>query len=47
MHANTFTKCPYCDQDHPIGARFCPVTGKELTEVKTCPHCGEMVQAAS
>ena len=23
-------QCPYCHNDHPVGAQFCPVTGKSL-----------------
>ncbi len=39
--------CPHCGQNHPEGAKFCPVTGK-LLEVEIsaprCPSCGEAVE---
>ena len=25
------TRCPYCGGEHPVGVRFCPVTGRTLT----------------
>jgi uncharacterized protein YjiK len=38
----TFT-CPHCNQAHPAGARFCPVTGETIPEIHICSSCGEQV----
>jgi hypothetical protein len=35
----TFT-CPHCNQPHPAGACFCPVTGETIPEQLTCTSCG-------
>lgn len=32
-------QCPYCGDQHPDQADFCPKTGKTLNRVKVCPHC--------
>jgi hypothetical protein len=43
---NTFT-CPHCNQSHPTGARFCPVTGQtipELPAVSICAKCNREIQ---
>ncbi len=42
-------KCPYCNQEHPFGAKFCPTTGKSLpdqqiietrlSDQNQCPKC--------
>ncbi len=41
-------RCPLCQQEHPDGARFCPVTGQLIpAAVETgmlCPRCGQPVQ---
>jgi hypothetical protein len=32
--------CPYCQQEHPDNARFCPVTGQEISvNQPICPNC--------
>ena len=36
--------CPHCGQAHPAGARFCPVSGKTLTGMQACPHCGGKIR---
>ena len=33
-------KCPYCDQEHPEGTSFCPLTGKQILSNISCPNCG-------
>lgn len=42
-------RCPLCQQEHPDGARFCPVTGQQIpAAVETgmlCPRCGQPVQS--
>jgi hypothetical protein len=38
-------QCPHCNQEHPDQASFCPVTGKAIESSRTCPHCGEKVEA--
>ncbi len=40
-------KCPYCGEEHPADARFCPSTGQMLSpsQESTCPSCGAPVQA--
>jgi TolB protein len=37
--------CPYCNNQHPDGARFCPKTGHSINENKTCSNCGQAVQS--
>jgi TolB protein len=37
--------CPFCGQAHQAGARFCPVTGKSLPGVQSCPSCEGKVLA--
>jgi hypothetical protein len=37
-------KCPYCDQEHPDLASFCPSTGMELLEIFRCDQCGREVK---
>ena len=34
-------KCPHCNQEHPDGFLFCPVTGQKLDTLKACnnPEC--------
>ncbi|MEI8133245.1 MAG: hypothetical protein WCG34_12500, partial [Leptolinea sp.] len=32
-------QCPYCQQEHPPGSQFCPLTGK-----KYCQKCGKPVE---
>jgi predicted nucleic acid-binding Zn ribbon protein len=36
--------CPHCNQEHPAGARFCPVTGQAIPEQLTCTSCGHTIQ---
>ena len=31
--------CPYCQQQHPKGAKFCPVTGEPILKSKNIPSC--------
>jgi hypothetical protein len=38
---DTIEKCPYCNETHPIGARFCPKTGKPLPEKPPHPPAAE------
>jgi TolB protein len=37
--------CPYCGQEHPHGARFCPNTGNLLQDTVNCPVCGQEIQS--
>jgi ribosomal protein L32 len=37
-------QCPHCQQDHPEGASFCPVSGKPIRSTSTCPNCGEKIE---
>ena len=47
--------CPYCSQEHPDNAQFCPVTGKALIDksgatishpvIEVCPYCKREVKA--
>ena len=31
-------KCPHCNQEHPEGTRYCPMTGNEiLPQLQSCP----------
>jgi hypothetical protein len=36
-------QCPHCNQEHPEGALFCPVTGKKILIPLICPDCGRPV----
>ena len=37
-------KCPYCGNEHPEAAKFCPISGKSLESAKIpCPNCGHEV----
>jgi len=36
-------RCPYCNQEHPAGSQFCPVTGKKISMLEGCPQCGKPV----
>jgi hypothetical protein len=36
-------QCTHCDQNHPEGSQFCPMTGKELLQQQGCPGCGKQV----
>jgi hypothetical protein len=42
-------KCPYCGNEHPDRARFCPTTGQSLEYASstsvTCPNCGKSIPA--
>jgi formylglycine-generating enzyme required for sulfatase activity len=41
----TFT-CPHCNQPHPSGARFCPVTGESIAPpIVFCKKCGKESKA--
>lgn len=31
-------KCPHCNQEHPDGFQFCPVTGKRIDALKACTY---------
>lgn len=32
-------KCPHCNQEHPEGTRYCPMTGnKILLQLQSCPN---------
>jgi hypothetical protein len=34
--------CPYCHQEHPDGALFCPITGQKIMPADvTCPRCAK------
>lgn len=33
-------KCPYCGEQHPDQAIFCPKTGKTLSQPEVCRNCG-------
>ncbi len=33
-------KCPYCGEQHPDQAIFCPKTGKTLYQPEVCRNCG-------
>lgn len=41
-------RCPICQQEHPQGAQFCPVTGRPIPPAtpggQLCPNCGTPVQ---
>jgi len=40
-------QCPFCKDEHPDEAEFCPITGQSLisfkNSAKTCARCGEFV----
>jgi hypothetical protein len=36
-------RCSYCNQEHPEGAQFCPMTGKKIIIPDVCPECGKAV----
>ncbi len=42
-------RCPYCGNEHPDRARFCPTTGQSLEYASstsvTCPNCGKSIPA--
>jgi hypothetical protein len=38
--------CPHCEQDHPEGTLFCPITGKKIPQPQFCPACGKPVDPA-
>jgi TolB protein len=40
----TDISCPHCGQAHPAGARFCPVSGKPITGIQVCRHCGGKIR---
>ena len=31
-------KCPYCNQEHPEGTKFCPETGQKMSSLCGCPN---------
>lgn len=31
-------KCPYCNQEHTEGTKFCPETGKPMSQLCGCPN---------
>ncbi len=33
-------KCPLCNQNHPDGYKFCPITGKVIEQFKACTNSG-------
>jgi hypothetical protein len=35
--------CPHCKGDHPKDAQFCPLTGKKIKFLQSCPECGNPV----
>ena len=38
-------KCPYCQEQHPDNAQYCPKTGKELKTA--CPNCDNQIRVGS
>ena len=33
-------ECPYCNQEHPNGTKFCPETGNKMPNpIVGCPTC--------
>ncbi len=36
-------QCPHCNQKHPEGTQFCPMTGKKILIPAVCPECGKPV----
>jgi hypothetical protein len=36
--------CPYCNQEHPADASFCPVTGKKYDETISCKFCKKLIK---
>jgi hypothetical protein len=39
-------KCPYCGNEHPDTALFCPIIGKDLSRKPVCPHCRREIDPA-
>lgn len=37
-------RCPYCGQDHPDEAKFCPVSGKIIPIQGFCSKCGNPIE---
>lgn len=37
--------CPKCNQEVPIGAKFCPHCGEKINVDKFCPNCGKKLDA--
>jgi hypothetical protein len=35
--------CSHCNQEHPEGTQFCPMTGKKIILPNICPECGQLV----
>jgi membrane protease subunit (stomatin/prohibitin family) len=40
-------RCPNCKQDVPVGSKFCPNCGYNLSATVTCPKCGATIPADS
>jgi membrane protease subunit (stomatin/prohibitin family) len=40
-------RCPNCKQDVPVGSKFCPNCGYNLTATVKCPKCGATMPADS
>ena len=39
-------QCPYCGNEHPENAKFCPISGKSLEPALIpCPNCGQEVDS--
>lgn len=39
--------CPYCGNEHPDKAKFCPITGESLVpSTSACPNCGREVDSS-
>jgi hypothetical protein len=36
-------QCPHCNQEHPEGTQFCPMTGQKILIPEVCPECGTPV----
>ncbi|MCJ7434445.1 MAG: zinc ribbon domain-containing protein, partial [Anaerolineales bacterium] len=37
-------RCPHCNEEHPAGSQFCPVTGRKILLPGVCPECGQPVE---